>query len=300
VLLHGVKLQPNVTRMKGLAAAAMALVLASLLTASGCKDQAKESARLASGDVDTLAALVDKDIGEIERGLPVGATKLQPLYADGADPSKDVPAVRQALLRMQRNVPDLNVAKSTFFALTDQNGVGIRNNLEQDAMAGQDLKKLFPGISKAIAGEYTETTGSFGGPPTPKGPDKDWIAASPVKNDQGKVAGLLVTGWSYRRFASHLQQVLKEHFQTTLRKSGDTGKMPVFYVAVFDPSGVYSERTTPKIDEQALVDQKLVDKTKSGAAQGTVTITERAFGWAAKRTPKLGPDTGIVVLRSEL
>jgi hypothetical protein len=167
-------------------------------------------------------------------------------------------------------------------------------------MAGQDLAKLFPGISKAVGGEYVETTGSFGGPPTANGPDKDWLAAAPIKTDQGKVAGLFVTGWSYRRFASHLQQVLKESLQSALRQSGDRGKMPVFYVAVFDASGVYSERTTPKVDEQALADAKLVDATKAGPYQGTVTITDRAFGYAAKRTPKLGDETGIVVLRSEL
>jgi len=275
-------------------------VACGLALVAGCKDQAKESAKLAAGNVDELASLVDKDVGEIERGLPEGAKRMSKLYEGGADPKTDLPSVRQALLRAQREVPDLNVAKSTFFALTDDKGVGVRNNLEQDAMAGQDLAKLFPGISKALAGEYVETTGSFGGPPGPQGPDKDWLAASPVKDEQGKVAGLFVTGWSYRRFAGHLQQVLKEEFQSDLRKSGDTGKMPIFYVAVFDGSGVYSERTTPKVDEQALADQKLVDKTKAAPAQGTVTITDRAFGWAAKRTPKLGPDAGVVVLRSEL
>lgn len=279
---------------------ALGAVALSATLVAGCKDQAKESARLARANVDLLADLVDKDVAEVERGLPEGAKKLEHLYADGNDPTKDLPSVRQALLRTQREVPDLNVAKSTFFALTDDKGVGIRNNLEQDAMAGQDLAKLFPGIMKAMSGELVETTGSFGGPPLPSGPDKDWIAAAPVKNEQGKVAALYVTGWSYRRFASHLQQVLKEHFQTDLRQSGNTGKMPVFYVAVFDASGVYSERTTPKVDEQALEDAKLADKTKTGPYEGTATITDRAFGYAAKRTPKLAPDTGIVVLRSEL
>jgi hypothetical protein len=275
------------------------VVLLSLLAVS-CKDQAKESAKLAAKDADTLADLVDKDIAEVERGMPEGAKRLASLYAGGTDATKDLPAVRQALLKAQRDVPDLNVAKSTFFALVDDKGVGVRNNLEQDAMAGQDLAKLFPGISKALAGEYTETTGSFGGPPGPNGADKDWIAASPIKNEQNKVSGLFVTGWSYRRFATHLQEVLKENFQNNLRKSGDTGKMPVFYVALFDSSGVYAERTTPKVDEQALADAKLVDKTKGGAFQGTLNITDRDFGYAAKRTPKLGEDVGVVVLRSEL
>ncbi len=274
------------------------LAIAAMLV--DCKDQAKESAKAAAGNADELAALVDKDIGEIQRGLPDGATKLGELYAKGADPKQDVPAVRAALLKTTRDVPDLNIAKSTFFALADDKGIGIRNNLEQDAMAGQDLLKLFPALSKALEGAYVETTGTFGSPPGPNGPDKDWIAAMPVKNDQGKVSGLFVTGWSYRRFAAHLQEVLKSRFQESLRKSGDTGKMPVFYVCVFDATGVYCERTTPKVNEQALVDAKLVDKTAAGAFQGTVTITDRDFGYAAKRTPKLAENTGVVVLRSEL
>lgn len=275
------------------------LVWALLVVLVGCKDQAKESAKNAAKDTDSLAALVDKDIDEVRRGMPEGAKKLESLYANGADPKQDLMTVRQTLLRAVREVPDLNVAKSTFFALTDEKGIGIRNNLDQDAMAGQDLAKLFPGISKAIGGEYVETVGSFGGPPGPNGADRDWLAAMPIKKD-GKVAGLFVTGWSYRRFASHLQEVLKETFQSNLRQSGDTGKMPIFYVAVFDAAGAYSERTTPKVDEQALVDAKLVDATKGGPFQGTVTITDRAFGYAAKRTPKLADETGVVVLRSEL
>jgi hypothetical protein len=43
-----------------------------------------------------------------------------------------------------------------------------------------------------------------------------------------------------------------------------------------------------------------VNKTAAGPAQGTLSLTDRAFGWAAVRTPKLAPDTGVVVLRSEL
>lgn len=269
--------------------------------ASGCKDQAKESAKHAADDVNTLATLVEKDVAEIERGLPAGAKSLATLYAKGADPKGDVPAVRAALLKTVRDEPDLNIAKSTFFALADDKGVGIRNNLEQDAMAGQDLMKLFPGIQKSVTdGAFVTTTGAFPGPPSANGPDKDWVASMPVKGEDGAVKGLFVTGWSYRRFALHLQETLKRELQDALKKSGDTGKMPIFYIGIFDASGVYTERLTPKVNEDAMAGLGLVEKTAAGPAQGTLNITERDFGWAAKRTPKLGPDTGVIVLRSEL
>src|SRR5262249_18272285 len=133
-------------------------------------------------------------------------------------------------------------------------------------------------------------------PPRPSGPDKDWLAAAPVKRADESVAGMLVTGWSFRRFAYHLQETLKHDLET----QQNTGKLPVLYVAVFDKTGVYSAPQTPQVNDKALADQDLVGKTANGPAQGTASITDREFGWAAVRLPRMGPDVGIAVLRSEL
>jgi hypothetical protein len=269
-----------------------------VVSTAACKDKAQESARMAGGDADDLAALVDKDIGEVERGMPLGAKKLATLLANGNDPKQDVPSVRRALLYMRRDVADLNIAKSTFFALADPNGVAIRNDLEEDVMAGQNLFAVFPALAKAKDG-YVTTTGAF--PKAPKtGPDEDWIAGMPVKREDGSTGAVLVTGWTYRYFARHLQESLKDHLADRAKKNGEEGKLPVFYVAVFDKSGVYSAPLTPPIDDDALRKEDLVGKTASGPFQGVINITDRAFGYAARRTPKLAPDTGVVVLRSEL
>jgi hypothetical protein len=264
----------------------------------GCKDQAKESAALAVGDAQSMAELIDKDLGEVERGLPEGATRLAPLVAQGADPRQDIAGVRKALLRVRRDVVDLMVAKSTFFALADPSGVAIRNDLEEDVMAGKDLLASFPALSKAKDG-YSTGTGAFAGPPSKNGPDEDWIAAAPVKRGDGTTGALLVTGWSYRYFSRHLQEALKTRLLEQSKAAGAPGKIPVFYVAIFDKAGVYAAPTTPAVDEQALAGQDLVGKTAAGPAQGPITITDRAFGFAARRTPKMAPDTGVVVLRSE-
>ena len=277
------------------------LLLASslLLLSAGCKDQAKESATRASADVAALGALGDKDVGEVERGLPEGAKRLSALLANGADPKADVSGVRKALLRVRRDVQDLDVAKSTFFALTDPAGLAIRNDLEEDVMAGQNLFGIFPALSKAKQG-YITTVGAFPNGSTKNGPDEDWIAGAPVKAADGSTGAVFVTGWTWRFFARHLQESLKDQLTEAAKKTGDVGRVPVFYVAVFDKTGVYSAPLTPVVDEKALADQDLPGKTASGPAQGTLSITDRAFGWAAMRTPRLAPDTGIAVLRSEL
>ena len=127
---------------------ALALAPASLAV-GGCKDRGKESARRANEDTTALAALVERDVAEVERGLPEGATKfvavLAPVPAGASNEQKDPSALRQKLNRVRREVPDLVVAKSTFFALADDKGIALRNDLETDVMAGRTSSPSFPG-----------------------------------------------------------------------------------------------------------------------------------------------------------
>jgi hypothetical protein len=281
--------------MKGMNRTPWVSAFAALATL-GCTDKGKLSEREAGLNVAALVAIADADVGEIERGLPLGAAKLSALWAKGADPHQDLHAVRSALARMRREVPDLTIAKSTFFAIADAQGIAIRNDLEEDAMAGTPLFPLFPELAKAEAGSYVATTGAFPGPALPSGPDKDWLAAVPIKKEDSSVGGILLTGWTFRRFAYHLQEQL---LHDLTEKQGNA-KLPVLYVMLFDKSGVYGAAQTPHVNEKAIADLDPVAKTASGQAEGTLAITDRDFGWVALRLPKLGPDIGLAVLRSEL
>ncbi len=276
--------------------AALFLGVGLAFATTACADKGKVSAREAAMNVDALVKIADTDVGQIESGLPAGATKLAALWAKGNDPHQDLRAVRTALARMRREVPDLMVAKSTFFAIADAQGIAIRNDLEEDAMAGTALLPLFPELAKAEAGSYVTATGAFPGPPLPSGPDKDWLAAAPIKKDDGSVGGILLTGWTFRRFAYHLQEQL---LHDLAEKQGNA-KLPVLYVMVFDKTGVYGAQQTPAVNEKTMADLDPVAKTASGRASGTLSITDRDFGWVAQRLPKLGPDVGVAVLRSEL
>jgi hypothetical protein len=270
------------------------------LAGAACKDKGKESADQAKGHVAELVTLAEKDVGEVERGMPEGAKKLTAILAKEPDPKANPQAVRAALFKALQQVPDLGVAKSTFFAITDDKGVAIRNNLDPDTMAGKDVLAAYPDLKKALAGEaYVATTGMFG-TPNPKGPDKEFAAASPIKREDGTTLGLFVTGWTYRRFAYHLQESLKRSVADALMRNDDKGKLPVLYVFLFDKSAVYGARETPPSNEKALFDLGLVEKTANGPAEGVLELTDRKFGWAAGRAPKLGADVGIAVLRSEI
>ena len=277
----------------------LAAALAPIL---GCKDRGKESAARASEDTAALAQLVDRDVAEVERGLPVGAAKFTPIFAVGAsDELRDPTVLKKKLLAVRRDVPDLVVAKSTFFALADDKGIALRNDLETDVMAGTNLGTLFPALAPALTGQYVETSGGF--PQTKAHNDRDWIAAAPVKRADGSVGGLYLTGWTYRTFSRHLLETRKHDITESLRDAGLSGQMPILYIGVFDQDGVYMAPLTPPVDEEALAGLHLTAVTEhapKGQASGTMNLTDRDFGWSAIRAPKLGPQAGIVVLRSEL
>jgi len=280
-------------------APALAFVVLSL-EMQGCKDAAKLSEQKATEHVTELAGLAEKDVGEVERGLPAGAAQMASLFANGGEPPKDLQAVRSGLRRIRAEIPDLTVAKSTFFALTDAQGVALRNDLEQDVMAGLNVVSIFPGLHKALDGSFVTTTGVFPSTTPPSPADRDWMAAAPVKGNHGQVVGILLTGWTFRRFAIHLQESLRHDLQEALFKAKDTGKLPILYVMVFDGTGMYSPPLTPPVNEKALSDLDLPAKTANGLTHGVVNITDRDFGYAALRVPKLGTDMGIAVLRSEI
>lgn len=267
---------------------------------TGCTDRGRESAERAKTHVAELVKLAEKDVAEVERGLPEGSKKLTALLAKEPEPKANPLAVRSALLKMRQQVPDLGVAKSTFFAMTDDKGVAIRNDLDPDTMAGKDVLGPYPDFKRTLAGEaFVTTTGQFG-TPNPQGPDREWVAAVPIKRDGGAAFGMLVTGWTYRRFAYHLQESLRRDLADAVMRGGDKGKLPVLYVFLFDKTAVYAARGTPQVNEKALFDLGLVDRTRSAGAEGVLEITERKFGWAAARAPKLGPEVGLAVLRSEI
>jgi hypothetical protein len=287
----------------------MAVLLFPLVLSCG-KDKGQKSADDARAEVQRLIELTSKDVAEVERGLPEGAKKLTDLLVKevgkDVDPKTNGSAVRSALLKMRQQVPDLGIAKSTFFAFADVQGVAIRNDFEHDTMAGKDLVAAWPGIKPVVGGApYAATTGQFPGTPNPAGPDKEWVAAVPVKNKDGAAAGILVTGWTYRRFAYHLQVTLQRDMQDQLMRTNDKGKMPILYVCLFDKDSVYGAGApgaipVPEINEKALAQVGLHAKTETGLASSPLKIAERDFGWAALRLPKLGPDLGVVVLHSEI
>ncbi len=215
-------------------------------------------------------------------------------------PADDLPAVRQGLRRIRVDVPELAHASSTFFALTDAKGIAIRNDLEQDVMAGQDVWKLFPELRKTTEQPFVAAGGLFAGARATGDPDRDWVAATPLKDAHGAFAGMLLGGFTMKRLAIDLTETLRQDLLDEQAKTKDLDKLPITFVSVFDGAGVFSSPSMPEVNHKALVDLGLGAKTASGTAHGVLTISDRDFGWAATRVPAVEPEAGVVLLWSEI
>ena len=92
----------------------------------------------------------------MRRGLPHGAKSLGQIWEGKGDPLADLGSVRRALDKVRSEDRDLEVAKSTFFALTDDHGAVLRSDQEPDQLAGRPLVPAFPSLVKVLAGEPLE------------------------------------------------------------------------------------------------------------------------------------------------
>jgi hypothetical protein len=274
-------------------------VLASVVAtcAVGCDKASKKSVERARHHVAELVKTVDSDVQEVRTGLPQGAKQLEKLYASDKPPADDLPAVREALEKARNKVQDLRVAKSTFFALADLQGVVLRNDQEQDLMAGKPLFAAFPELRGALQGKYVEARGSM---PEAAGvagrPDAQWAAAQPIVAG-GAVRGLYVTGWSWAAYAYRLENSIRTAVRSEI---GETGKMPLLYVYVVVGKTAYGAPVSPEVNAKAIAGADALSKARDKQPYSMeLDITGREFGLAVARTPALGPDVGVAVLRSE-
>jgi hypothetical protein len=264
---------------------------------AGCGNDAKKSAEFARGHALELASAAKEDVREVRTGLPLGAAELAKILPPKESGEIDAQTAREALQKARNKVQDLRVAKSTFFALVAAGGSVIRNDREQDRMAGKDLFVAYPGIRAALDGKYVETGGSMPEASEVRGRgDAQWVAAAPVRM-AGETRALYVTGWSWSAYAYRLENSLRSNLRSALP---ERGKMPLAYVYVVVDREVYGAPISPEVNAKAIKDQAVLQKLKGTEPWSVeLELTGRAFGLGVALAPELGDKIAIAVLRSE-
>lgn len=276
-------------------------VLASPLAAlsTGCDDGGKKSEAVAAESLDIVMPLLERDIGQVRKGVPEGA-KLLAKKLPG-DPVGSRQELQKAIADSRKAVDDLAFAKVTFFAFASPEGVVLRNETDPDRLVEQNIVKSFPALDKArdpkagMVEAFGEMEALRG---VKKGPDLAWVVAHPIVPEDGAEAkGMLVTGWSMRLWLRGIEQQLitKLGEQAKERKQNN---VPVAYVFLLKGAGVYADPDRADSLAEAIGKLDLVAKSASGDVKLVQEIDKRMFGVAARRVPALGDDAAIAVAAS--
>lgn len=263
-----------------------------------CKSTGEESVARALAHSSALVEIAQKDVAEVRSGLPAGAQVISQALAEGAELIENPEAARAALVQAQNKVQDLRVAKSTFFAFAGPDGTVIRNDREQDLMAGKPLFASFPALARAATGTYIETLGSMSEAHGVKGkPDAQWIAAQGIRVGD-EVRGLYVTGWAWSSYAYRLEFALRG--QVTRELEGTRSNVPLLYVFIIVDDDVYGAPASPEVNARAIAErQPLEHLTPEGTYSGLLEVTDRTFALGVRSAPELGSKVALGVLRSE-
>ncbi|HEX9619062.1 MAG TPA: hypothetical protein VF989_02940 [Polyangiaceae bacterium] len=262
----------------------------------GCESSGKASAEQARSHVVFLQEKAKEDVTEVQKGLPLGVPHLVKLFEQEGTPETRAEQARDLLEDARDKVQDLRVAKSTFFAVAGKDGIVIRNDREQDAMAGRALFASFPELKRALESKYVESRGSMPEAAGVRGrPDGQWVAAAPVKAG-GEVRGLYVTGWSWSAYAYRMENALRSELSSKLE---GVETLPLLYVYMIVDDAAYGAPVSPDVNAKAIVAMKPLEKARAEPFATEIEITGRSFGLAVGRVPELGKDVAIAVLRSE-
>jgi hypothetical protein len=278
---------------------AAALLPAVVLLAAACDDNRKVAEQSAASTLAKLAEVLKEDVAQVRRGLPEGAAKLGPML--DADTASSPVLLQKAISRARSLVPDLDVAKSTFFSYADATGTVLRSETDPDVLAGRSIVAAFPPLKKAFdAGGAAEAWGEMKDLRAVKtGPDLMWVIAAPVKDDKGQRRGAFVTGWSLRAYARRLENAAQTVLREAAEKAGKKNPSLV-YVFVVKGKTAYGAPVAPDVNAQAIESLDVVGKTASGPYRGTLEITGRGFGVAATRASDFGEDAALTVLATEI
>jgi len=262
---------------------------------SACQKASAVSAARAKENLALVTSAIEEDLAELRRGLPRGAELLRDYFEAGK--FEDATQAREVLEKTRGKVQDLRVAKATFFALVDPQGIVLRSDQGSDLLAGKSLFAAFPELKGAVEAGCVEAHGELPEASRVRGrPDGQWVAACPVRA-AGALKGIYAAGWSWSAYAYRLENHLRGSLRSALKEREHE---PLVYVYVVVGKQLFYAPVSPDVIARTLSEQNLSSRAQGKAPLVLeLEITGREFGLAFVRVEGLGKDVGVAVLRSE-
>jgi len=247
--------------------------------ASGCDSAAKESQQIAIDVVKEIAPAIPKDVDNVKSGLVDGAKLLATLLPPEGG---DLKQTREAIANAREKTDAIRLAPASFFCFANTAGKIVRSEHDPDELADRDLFGAFPELKKSVEGSGAPVE-AFGEMAemrrVHKGDELVWIDAVPVLDKDGKPRGAFAAGWSFRWYATYLDNQAKRFLDERAKKSNQ--KVPIMYSFIVKSGKAYGGQETPDASAEAVAKLDVASKVKSGMYQGRVEITGWTFGIAA-------------------
>ena len=274
------------------------LSLLSFLMSVACGPDGAPNARKVIREVHAqeVKGLVVGDIEAHIVGVKAAGARISPGFAV-EDPKQRESQMRTALrllTKPPRGIPELIASARTFTAAVEPSGVVLATDAKEDKdrMTGVNLGQLFEVVRKALAGEAGYAVDTF--PAIEEGGEGSvslLFAAPSVKN--GKVVGAVLTGiplWS-----------LSQRLTKQLQLDHVSEKGAILWVYVYRGDKLHYFGTPPDLDPMVpdAAARKAGFSQSSGGYTGDFMLYSRWYAYGVLPIRVLGPDTGVIIFRSD-
>lgn len=274
-----------------------ALMMLGLFGLIGCDDGTQQAQHdIVHSDAPRVQSIVREDIERGVRGVEQAASKLQRgfLLPDPARRQRDMRTALHLLRQPPRGIPELMISPISFLAALDANGIVICRDQEPDPMAEFDAGREFDLVRAALTeGRSGYALDEF---PAilPDQPGSQTVLYVAPSRREGRIVGAVLSGTPLWRTAQRLGRQLQ------LEHADEIAQGLILWVYLFRGAELHHHGTpsdlTTILPDHAARTARLA--ASPGGYTGVLMQYGRAYAYGVIPLPRIGPDVGAIIVRS--
>ena len=283
--------------MRRLAPCTLAASVLALL-ASACDNGTQHAQHeIIHAEVPRVQALVREDIERGMIGVQSAATKIARgfLVEDHDRRQREIRTALHLLRQPPRGIPELMISPISFVAAVDPDGRVICRDADPDLMAGFDAGRQFPIVRRALAeGLAGSALEEF--PSTEEGqPGSRTVLYVAPSVHEGRVVGAVLSGTPLWRTAQRIgRQLQADH-------ADEVSHGLILWVYLFEGDRLHHHGTPADLDTVVpdAAQRRAGLAASPGGFTGELVQFGRWYAYGVVPLPRIGPDVGAIVFRSD-
>ena len=264
----------------------------------GCASGAPaEQREIRTEDVPRVQAVVRDDLERGVRGVAQAAERIRRgfLVEDPDRRAREIRGVLERLRQPPRGIDELMISPISFVAAVGADGRVICRDAEPDPMAGFDAGAAFPvvrdALTRGVAG-YARVEFPATAPDQP--PSHTVLYAAPARHE-GRIVGAVIAGTPLWRTAQRLgRQLQADH-------AAEMPRGMILWTYLYEGDALHHHGTPPDLDAPVpdAAARAAGFSRSAGGFTGEVAQFGRWYAYGVVPLPRLGPDVGAIIFRSD-